>query len=303
MMHSTTILWLVLLLVFGCFSQEFALAQQQPLVVFCDQEVYALCAFANCTINADLKTASCPCFGLTGVSAARVDLIPTINASIQEETEQVCSTTSCQSPDGVNNAPLCQAIANGQLWKGADAVSTFSRALEAENGVLLNDEGEQDNATWTCAGVEGRMVPNCMLAPCRKLAEPQTNPYFAGEADYECICPLLDANVDYEIFGGLQSPCGDASDGQQAQGDFVQNTAGAVLQQFVQDQAVIDAAWAAVAMAFGDGGEDEGEDEATGDSDMETETSDAMSFSSKSKGNFIMIATAAVVGLGLKLVS
>ena len=95
------------------------------------------------------------------------------------------------------------------LWPGVDAVSTFSREFEVENGVVLNEQGERDAFTWKCAVSkrEVRLVPNCMLAPCRALDNPVTNPYFDGEATMECTCPLIQANDDYNLFGGLQDPC------------------------------------------------------------------------------------------------
>jgi hypothetical protein len=224
-----------------------------PVVVFCQQEIYALCAFANCTINADLTTARCPCFGLTGVSAARIDMIPN-DPLLQEQTWQVCNTnTSCQVvPDGIDDAPICAAIANGTLWEGADAVSTYSRALEVENGVQLTEDGALGDPSWTCPGVKGRLVPNCMLAPCRKKVaqndETKKNVYYAGSADYECTCPLIPADIDYVIFGGLTNPCNDSL--VPREGGFAQNTGGSLLMQYVQDPSAMDAGWDAVTKAF-----------------------------------------------------
>ena len=214
-----------------------ALAQDAPVAVTCELDSYALCAYANCTINADLKTANCPCIALSGPSVARIDLIPDENVK----------QSTIASPEN-NNASICEAIADKSLWEGADAVSTFSRATEEVNNVNVNDDGTRGDPTWTCSGVEGRLVPNCMLAPCRILDPTVTNPYYDGEAAMECTCPLIAANVDYTNFGGLQSPCEDSP--VPMEGGYVQNAGGALLNQYAMDSAAVSAAWEAVEKEF-----------------------------------------------------
>ena len=215
-----------------------ALAQDAaPVAVTCDLEPYALCAYANCTINADLKTASCPCLALSGPSVARIDLIP------DEDVQQA----TIASPEN-NNASICEAMQSKSLWEGADAVSTFSRAVEAQNNVNVNEDGTRGDPTWTCSGVEGRLVPNCMLAPCRIINPTVTNPYYDGEAAMECTCPLISANIEYTNFGGLQSPCEDSP--VPMEGGYVQNAGGALLLQYAMDSAAVTAAWEAVEKEF-----------------------------------------------------
>lgn len=222
-----------------------------PAAVSCTQDSYALCAYSKCTVNDDTKTASCPCYELSGPSLARIDVIP--DAEVMQATKDACTdATACA--DG--NAPICEAIADGTLWPGADAVSTFSRAREVENGVVLDGSGGRDAPSWTCDAPEegGRLVPNCMLAPCRSLVEPATDSYFAGEATMECTCPLIRADVGYGIFGGLEDPC---------DGESLVNTGGPVLANHAKDSAAVASAWEAVREAFNseakdDGGEDSG---------------------------------------------
>lgn len=211
-----------------------------PIAVSCEQDLYALCAYANCTQNENSETANCPCYSVQGSSLARIDLIH--DDQIRQATIDKCTNvTSCID----NDAPICEAISDGSLWPGADAVSTFSRAFELENGVVLNESGERDKPNWECFGQKNRLVPNCMLAPCRILDVPSANPYFAGEAMMECTCALIEAEVEYPIFGGLQDPCGEA----------LVNTAGPVLTSYAMDRNAVKKAWDAVAIEFGSGSE------------------------------------------------
>jgi len=213
-------------------------AQNAPVAVSCEQDVYALCAYANCTMNEDTLTANCPCYSISGPSLARIDLIP--DDQVRQETIDTCTdSTSCAD----NNAPICDSIADGSLWPGADAVSTFSRELEVENGVILNDEGERETFTWKCAVSkrEVRLVPNCMLAPCRALDNPVTNPYFDGEATMECTCPLIHANDDYTLFGGLKDPCDEPA---------LVNVGGPTLNVHAMNKDAVRSAWEAVTREF-----------------------------------------------------
>lgn len=212
-------------------------AQEAPVAVTCDLELYALCAYANCTINSDLQTATCPCLEMNGPSVARIDLIP--DAVVQEET--------LDSPDNTSTG-ICRAMTDKTSWAGADAVSTFSRASEVENNVTVNDDGTRGDPTWSCSGVEGRLVPNCMLAPCRALGTVVTNPYYSGGATMECVCPLIAADIDYTNFGGLQNPCQDSM--VPLAGGYAQNAGGALLNQYVMDGDAVAAAWEAVEKQF-----------------------------------------------------
>lgn len=84
-----------------------------------ERDTLALCAYyANCTINEDLKTVNCPCYELSGPSLARIDIIP--NPGVKQATINTCTDANACSQ---NNAPICEAIADGTE---ADAVSTFS---------------------------------------------------------------------------------------------------------------------------------------------------------------------------------
>ena len=243
-------------------------AQNAPVAVSCDQDVYALCAYANCTMNADSLTANCPCYSIAGSSLARIDLIP--DDQVRQETVDTCTdATSCSD----NNAPICDSVADGSLWPGADAVSTFSRELEVENGVKLNDEGERDTFTWKCAVSkrEVRLVPNCMLAPCMALDNPVTNPYFDGEATMECTCPLIKANDDYTLFGGLQDPCDEPA---------LVNVGGPTLNVHAMNREAVRLAWEAVKREFN--GDDSPSDASNDDRNTPT-----ISFSKSSAGVLI----------------
>lgn len=124
--------------------------------------------------------------------------------------------------NNVDEAPLCDAIdtsnnmdmdpSGGSLWPTADLVSTFSRKLEVENGVIVDGDGNRANATWTCPAAPGRFVPVCMLAPCvfssaeSESTYEQTNSYNYGTHDVTCTCPLVEADVEYQVFGGTPAP-------------------------------------------------------------------------------------------------
>lgn len=219
-------------------------AAKAPLAVSCEQDTFALCAYSNCTINADLQTASCPCYELSGPSLARIDVIP--SPGVKQATMSKCTDANACSQ---NNAPICDAIVDGSLWPGADAVSTFSRDLEVENGALVEWDGERGEPNWECSAQPVRLVPNCMLAPCVfEDSKPVTNQYWSGAASMKCTCPLIEADVDYVSFGGLQSPC--KSSPVPVDGGFVQNTAGAVLAAHASDNMGVAAAWEAVAAQF-----------------------------------------------------
>ncbi|KAL7533599.1 hypothetical protein ACHAWF_004553 [Thalassiosira exigua] len=252
----------VLILAILSFNTAHADHRKQPLAVSCTQDKFALCAYANCTINGDLKTASCPCYVLSGPSLARIDLIP--NPGVKQATKNQCTRdVACSSSD----APLCDAIADGTMWPGADAVSTFSRDLEVKNGVVLDWDGERGAPNWSCPAKEGRLVPNCMLAPCHLLEAPATNPFFHGNAMMECTCPLIRADVDYVSHGGLQSPCD--SSPMPKEGGYVQNTAGQVLNRHVSDSSAVALAWEAVAAEFkSDFGADDGRSKMSNDQEI-----------------------------------
>lgn len=210
-----------------------------PTLVTCDQEVYALCAYANCTLNEKTKTANCPCYSLSGPSMVRIDIIP--DAEVKQDTLDKCNEDACDQ----NNAPVCNAISDGTLWPGSDAVSTFSHELEEENGVEFDDNGEKIT-TWNCttSPQEVRFVPNCMLAPCRFLDTPITNDYFAGSATMECTCALIQATTpNYGIVGGLNDPCGPPP-------SYV-NTGGSSLNAYAANEEAVKLAWKEVTREFG----------------------------------------------------
>ena len=234
---------------------------QEPVpatTVACDQE-YALCAFANCTLSDDLKTASCRCYafddGKAGTSIAMVGLIP--DPAVLEETQSVCDTpASCGSGGDSrssnvtfmeNEAPLCDAIASNELWPGADLVSTYSSKRQVANGVQFDNATGAALPTWTCPAAANRLVPVCMLAPCVYDPEgPSTNPYNAGRSHMVCTCPLVEATVEYNVVGGLQDPC---SNDPSAPGDYV-TAAGGPLAAKLMASENLEKKWAHVAAAF-----------------------------------------------------
>ena len=234
---------------------------QEPVpatTVACDQE-YALCAFANCTLSDDLKTASCRCYAFdedkAGTSIAMVGLIP--DPGVLEETRRVCDTpASCGSGGDArssnvsyieNEAPLCDAITSNELWPGADLVSTYSTKRQVANGVQFDNATGAALPTWTCPATVNRLVPVCMLAPCVYDPDgPSINPYTAGRSHMVCTCPLVEATVDYNVVGGLQDPC---SNDPSAPGDYVTAAGGPLVAKLMASED-LEETWASVAVAF-----------------------------------------------------
>lgn len=220
-------------------------AQEGPAVaVLCDNP-YALCAYANCTVNDDNATASCGCYAFDfGTSVSRVELIP--DPVVQQKTREVCNSTFACWSDNVDDAPVCAAVKYKGLWASADIVSTYSSKLEEENGVEPLENGTYVYS-WECPATPGRFVPVCMMAPCVFLDEPTTNPYNYGTINATCTCPLVEVTEDYRVFGGLQSPC---SSEPTKPGDYVQAAGGALLDRLANDEELARAAWQAVDAQF-----------------------------------------------------
>lgn len=225
------------------------------------QMPYALCAYANCTVNEDGKTASCGCYAFdSGVSSAIVALTP--DADVESSTRAACpNATACD----VGEAPLCSAMQPSSsssssptlLWPGAELVSTYSSELAEEN---KNPFGSPDNEgnVWNCSGSERGtlLVPVCMQAPCRFAME-SSNPYNYGTHNVTCTCPLVPATSDYVVNGGLTNPCHNPSDSSSSSssdvtkaGDFVQ---AAWIPSYAEDKEAIQANWDAVRIAFEEG--------------------------------------------------
>lgn len=71
----------------------------------------------------------------------------------------------------------------------------------------------------------------------------------------ECTCPLIEANVDYMSFGGLQSPCNDLTR-LFLWKEATLSMAGPVLAQHAMNSATVALAWEVVAPEFENGGPD-----------------------------------------------
>jgi len=217
---------------------------------------YALCAFANCTVNADETTASCGCYGFdepSGISSMRISLIP--DEDVRQATVEAYYEACVSSPAGCgeelpleltrDKTPVCNAINDESLWPDADLVSTYSAELEPENNVQFDEDGNY-LASWECEAAPGRFIPVCMLAPCRYSA-PSENPYHSGQHTVTCTCPLVEVTVDYNVTGGLQDPC---SKEVVSEGLYVQAAGGSIFAKLADDPQLVEPAWIAVEKAF-----------------------------------------------------
>ena len=217
---------------------------------------YALCAFANCTVNADETTASCGCYGFdkpSGISSMRISLIP--DEGLRQATVEAYYEACVSSPDGCgvqlpleltrDKTPVCNAMNDESLWPGADLVSTYSAELRPENNVQVDEDGNY-LASWECEAAPGRFIPVCMGAPCWYSA-PSENPYHFGQHNVTCTCPLVEVTVDYSVPGGLQDPC---SKEVVSEGLYVQGWPGSILAKLADDPQLVESAWIAVKNAF-----------------------------------------------------
>lgn len=211
---------------------------------------YALCAFANCTVNPDETTASCGCYGFdepSGISSLRISLIP--DDGLRQATVEAYYEACVSSPEGCDGplehirdkTPVCAAIKDTSLWPTADLVSTYSTELEQENNVQIDENGAY-HPSWECDAAPGRFVPVCMLAPCRYSA-PSENPYHYGQSNVTCTCPLVEVEFEYEVYAGLQDPC---SNEVVSEGSFVQAAGGSIFQKLANDPELVESAWIAV---------------------------------------------------------
>jgi hypothetical protein len=221
-----------------------------PAIAVRCQNPFALCAFANCTVNSDGLTADCGCYSFPAddsVSVIRTGLIPDADG-LRVETQAVCNAPeSCfETPD---EAPICDAIQGNTLWPGASMVSTFAPLLEEENGVMKDPTTGEAIPSWMCPAAPGRRVPICMLAPCVPSTASLSNPYNFdnGSLDQVCTCPMVEVSVDYPVVGGLQNPC---STEVPLPGDFVQAAAGPLLLMLEADPDRVEQGWENVAASF-----------------------------------------------------
>jgi len=215
---------------------------------------YALCAFANCTVNPDETTASCGCYGFdepSGISSLRISLIP--DDGLRHATVAAYYEACVSSPEGCDGTleymrdktPVCAAIQDTSLWPTADLVSTYSTELEQENNVQIDETGTY-HPSWKCDAAPGRFVPVCMLAPCRYSA-PLENSYHYGPHNVTCTCPLVEVEFEYEVYAGLQDPC---SNEVVSEGSFVQAAGGSIFQKLANDPELVESAWIAVESAY-----------------------------------------------------
>lgn len=103
-------------------------------------------------------------------SMSIIELIP--HAKIKSQTMAYCEAgdSDCDNATSTGAAPLCESIRVGELWPSptADLVSTWSDELAEENGV-------DDEPSWSCPAAPGRFIPVCMLAPCMYKNAGETN--------------------------------------------------------------------------------------------------------------------------------
>ena len=143
----------------------------------CDTQ-FALCFHSGpepypCKLSPDGNSAYCQCTVATETNYTLLTAI--LNYYVYQQTLQTCSPDGSNCPS-TGDAPVCQYLNNGALIPGANVISTFDPASQAE---LLEVIEEGPSAVTQCA--KGPYAA-CMTAPCT------LNP---GGTTATCKCPVF----------------------------------------------------------------------------------------------------------------
>ncbi|KAL3928746.1 MAG: hypothetical protein SGARI_004943 [Bacillariaceae sp.] len=205
--------------------------EPSPAIAVRCQNSFALCAFANCTVNSDGLTADCGCYSFPSddaISVIRTGLIPNAEG-LRDETQTACNTPdSCfETPD---EAPICSAIEGDVLWPGASLRKMASWWIQKRERPFL-------------PGFVPPLHREKFLSGCSLHASKYDN----GSLDQVCTCPMVEVTIDYPVNGGLQDPC---STEVAQPGDYVQAAGGPLLVMLESDPDRIEQGWENVAAIF-----------------------------------------------------
>ncbi len=156
----------------------------------------------SCTLSPDKHTAECGCYEISANTTnaglySFVEISGILNKDVYNETVNVCEKdgSKCLNLSNVKStlpeAPVCNAIANKQVFPGADLISDFSQIpipnLVAANFPVPGDKGSFSQMCPT-TGTEN-IYAACMTAPCKTTDK---NDQATGFPIAKCTCPTYD---------------------------------------------------------------------------------------------------------------
>ena len=142
---------------------------------------YALCFESGppplpCKVTTDGRFANCKCEVKTGLNFVLITAI--LNEKVYQDTVNVCGPEG--SGCGILNtdrAPVCQAMQDGTLIRGADVISDYSPDFTED---LESDPNDVTKPPLTICTPKFPYA-GCMTAPCK----------FTHSGDAECSCPIF----------------------------------------------------------------------------------------------------------------
>ena len=147
----------------------------------------------GCTFTQDKKAASCECYQISkgqpkGARHSYILITSILNKRVYEATVARCGKDGSGCLNAANildhdkpEAPVCDALRDKRLFRGADLISTFSP-------ILIGSKGITSFACPTDGGT-GNLYAGCMTAPCKTTGK--TDPS-TGLPLVRCTCPTYD---------------------------------------------------------------------------------------------------------------
>jgi hypothetical protein len=144
----------------------------------------------GCTFAQGKKAANCDCYKISkdqpaGATYSYVLITSILNKQVYEETITQCGVEGEDCLNAANladsdkpEAPVCSALHDRSLFRGADLISTFSPILVGTKGIISHA-----CPTW---GGTGNLYAGCMTAPCKETGKIDVT---TGLPIVKCTCP------------------------------------------------------------------------------------------------------------------
>jgi hypothetical protein len=159
--------------------------------VECTGAPFALCYYSGpeeavvpgaaptpCILRPSEHVADCTCYEIPAYYRYFVDINAILNLDVYLDTVDKCGIDGSKClPFGNKEAPVCKAISQGKLIRGAYRISTFSFALEAKIPIAKGQSCDDDI-----------LYAGCMTAPCKRTGKYDT---FTGYPLVQCACPTF----------------------------------------------------------------------------------------------------------------
>ena len=147
----------------------------------------------GCTLTQDGKAADCECYQISkgqprGARYSYILVTSILNKRVYEATVARCGKDGSRCLNAVNvldndkpEAPVCDALREKTLFRGADLISTFSPILIGSKGII--------SAACPTDGSTGDLYAGCMTAPCKTTGKTDSS---TGLPLVRCTCPTYD---------------------------------------------------------------------------------------------------------------